>query len=148
MIQFIFTLTFFSSIYLQSNSYLALGLFCSPRDDLLKIIISPYHFSVLLDYFLVICDPSHCSLGLNLHINHIIILFTIFSSRNILSEYCLVVLLVSPGLWWGCLFLLFLSPTLSLIFFLLFNPLCCLFSIILFRSSLRCLLDQCSTFEF
>ena len=76
----------------------------------------------LVDMRQMAMDPSHCFLGLNLSINHVIIFFTVLANRNILSEYCLVVLLVCPGLWWGCLFLLFLSPTLRLIFWLLFNP--------------------------
>ena len=115
-------------ILLQASSAL-------PGIILLKIIISPHPFLILLHYFLVICDPSHCFLGLNLNINHIIIYFTIFSNKNILSECCLIVLLVCLGPWCGFLCLLFLSPTLRVVrvvFWHLFNPFCCWFSIILF----------------
>ena len=142
---FIFKLIF-SLLILQHipkpTSILHLASSALPGLILLKIIISPYHFLVLLDYFLVICNPSHCSLGFNLHINHIIMLFTIFSNRYILSAYCLVVLLVFSGLWCGFLYLLFLSPTLSFVFWLLFDSLCCWYSIIHFRSFLGHLLDS------
>ena len=96
-----------------------------------KIIINPYNVLVLLDYFLVICDPSHCSPGFNFHISHVIIFFTIFSNRYKLFEYRLIVIFLFPGLRCGFLYLLFLSPTLSLIFWLLFNTFGCWFSIIL-----------------
>ena len=135
--QFIFELTF-SLLILQDISKLAIVFHSSscalPGIILHKIIISPYPFLVLLDYFLVICDPSHCSLGFNFHINHVIMFFIIFSNRYKLSEYSFIVFLVFPGCRCGFLYLLLLSPTLSLIFWILFNSFCFWFSFILFRS--------------
>ena len=119
--QFIFKLTF-SHLIIQHTFKLAIILhYASCPLILHKIIINPYHVLVLLDYFLVINDHSSCSLCFHFHINYIIALFTIISNRYKLSEYSFIVFLVFPGLSCRFLYLLFLSPTLSIIFWLLFN---------------------------
>ena len=93
----------------------------------------PSPLLVLFDYFLMVLDSLHCSLSFYFHINYVIKFFTILSNRYILPEYSFIVFLVFPGLKCGFYFRLILSPTLSIIFWLLFNSFGCWFPIILFR---------------
>ena len=96
----------------------------------------------------MVLEYSHCCLGYYFHINHVIMFFTIFSNRYILPEYIFIVFLIFPGLKCGFLFLLILSPTLSLIFWLLFNSFGCWFPIMLFRTFTWTLARPCLNLKF